>query len=162
MELSACSAGGLTQPRKMKLRGKIGDKEVLVLIDNGASHNFVSQRLVEELGLPINDTAPYPVSLGDGHRKVTTGCCENVAIVMGEAEVKEKLHLFEHGGVYVILRVEWLAKLGEVMINWRTMTMGYNMEGKRVLIQGDPSLSRQLVEPQALLKISDAESWVVI
>ncbi|XP_047176306.1 uncharacterized protein LOC124843572 [Vigna umbellata] len=162
MELSACSAEGLTQPKTMKLNGMIGDRGVLVLIDSGASHNFISRRLAEELKLSIEDTPPYQVSLGDGQRRETRGCCEKVEIILAEAAVEERLHLFELGGVDVILGVEWLAKLGEVMINWKEMTMGYNLEGKKVMIQGDPALPRQLVEPQALLKLTDAESWVMV
>lgn len=68
----------------------------------------------------------------------------------------------ELGGVDAILGVEWLEKLGEVVLNWRAMTMGYCTGGKRVVIQGDPALTRQLVEPHALLKMTDAESWLII
>lgn len=35
MELSALFAGGLTSPKTMKLRGGIGQHEVLVLTDSG-------------------------------------------------------------------------------------------------------------------------------
>lgn len=52
MELFAFSAGGLTQPRTMKLHGQIGEKQLLILIDSGASHNFIGKDLVEALGLP--------------------------------------------------------------------------------------------------------------
>lgn len=50
---------------------------------------------------------------------------------LGEAMVEEDFYVFDSGGVDIILGVEWLAKLGEVMINWREMTMVYNLERKR-------------------------------
>jgi len=37
---------GLTQPNTVKLHGKVKGKITLVLIDNGASHNFISAELV--------------------------------------------------------------------------------------------------------------------
>lgn len=42
------------------------------------------------------------------------------------------------------------------------MTMVYNREGKKIKIQGDPALSRQLVEPKTLFKMVDAESWALV
>ncbi|XP_052723768.1 uncharacterized protein LOC128193723 [Vigna angularis] len=162
MELSALSAGGLTQPRTMKLHGQIGTKQVLILIDSGASHNFISRDLVEELALPVVDTPPYRVSLGDGQRKETKGCCEAVTIHMGAVVIQERFHLFELGGVDVILGVEWLAKLGEVVINWGQLTMAYVQAGRQMTIKGDPTLTRSLVEPAALLKMKEVEVWLLM
>ncbi|XP_047166306.1 uncharacterized protein LOC124835425 [Vigna umbellata] len=42
------------------------------------------------------------------------------------------------------------------------MSMEYMLKGKKVIVKGDPALSRQLVEPKALWKLVDAESWVLV
>ncbi|KOM58401.1 hypothetical protein LR48_Vigan11g143500 [Vigna angularis] len=146
----------------MKLHGQLGTKQVLILIDSGASHNFIKRELVEELALPVVDTPPYRVSLGDGQRKETRGCCEEVMIRMGEAEITERFHLFELGGVDVILGVEWLAKLGEVTLNWGKLTMVFDQAGRNVTIKGDPTLTRRLVEPEALFKMKEVEAWLLV
>lgn len=88
MDLSALFA------RTMKLRRRVVRREVLVLIDSGASHNFISRRVVEELEMAVVETPPYMVSLGDGQRKRINGCCEQVALEMGEAEVVERFYIF--------------------------------------------------------------------
>lgn len=49
MKLSFFSAGGLTQTNMMKLQGK----KILVLINSGTSHNFISTTLVEEFELKV-------------------------------------------------------------------------------------------------------------
>lgn len=56
MELSGLSASGLSQSNTMKLQGWVQGKRVLVLIDSGATHSFISTRLVKELGLKCTDT----------------------------------------------------------------------------------------------------------
>lgn len=43
VELSLHSIVGLTNPGTMKLRGSIGTKKVILLINCGATHNFISQ-----------------------------------------------------------------------------------------------------------------------
>ena len=42
VELSLSSMVGLTTPYSMKIRGHINKKAVIVLIDCGGSHNFIS------------------------------------------------------------------------------------------------------------------------
>ncbi|WVZ18213.1 hypothetical protein V8G54_005535 [Vigna mungo] len=162
MEHSACSAEGLTTPKTLKLKGRIGDKEIVVLIDSGASHNYMSKELTEELRLPVMDTPTYAVSLGDGHKKITQGRCERVTIRLEGVDVEEEFFVFELGGVDVILGVAWLAKLGEVRTNYGKMTMEYQVGEKKIQIRGDPALTRQLVKPKSILKVVDADSWVLV
>lgn len=50
----------------MKVRGMLQDKEVVILIDCGTTHNFVSEKLIKSLQLPIKETGHYGVILGLG------------------------------------------------------------------------------------------------
>ena len=60
---------GLAQPNTMKLQGEVKGRITLVLIDSGASHNFITVDLVSQLGLSVEPTPSYNVRLGDGHKK---------------------------------------------------------------------------------------------
>ncbi|KAA0032599.1 peroxidase 64 [Cucumis melo var. makuwa] len=64
VELSINSMIGLNDPGTMKVRGKLRDEDVIILIDCGATHNFVSEKLVKKLFIPIKETAHYGVILG--------------------------------------------------------------------------------------------------
>jgi len=55
--------------------------------------------------------------------------------------------LFELGSVDVILEVDWLAKLGEVKLNWKTITMSFMRQGHDY-----PALSKNLVSSRELKK----------
>lgn len=65
-EVSINSVVGLTSPRTMKLRGTIEREGVVVLIDSGASHNFISEKLVAKLGLCTSETSHYGVLVAGG------------------------------------------------------------------------------------------------
>jgi len=104
MSLSGLSAGGLTQPHTMKLQREVRGKKVLILIDSGANHNFISKDLMEELGLKVEDTPVYSVKLGDGFWKGTRGCCKEVIVRLDKHIIKERLYLYELG-VDVILAI---------------------------------------------------------
>ena len=55
-ELSLNSVVGLSTPKTMKVKEKIGHQEVIALIDCGATHNFISNRVVQLLRLPLEAT----------------------------------------------------------------------------------------------------------
>ena len=75
MELSINSVVGLADPRTMKVKGSIAQQEVVVLIDCGASHNFISTAVVQKLGLPCSDTAGYRVLMDTGITVKGAGVC---------------------------------------------------------------------------------------
>lgn len=66
VELDLKSVIGFSTSSTMKLKAKLQEKEVVVLIDCGAMHNFVSQGLVEELNLLVVQTTNYSIVMGNG------------------------------------------------------------------------------------------------
>ncbi|WVZ00664.1 hypothetical protein V8G54_026733 [Vigna mungo] len=89
-------------------------------------------------------------------------CYEQVTLELGDAKLVERFYLFELGGVEVILGVEWLEKMGEVMVDWAKLTMVYRQEGEEMTVKGDPTFKRKVVGPRALLKIDRVEAWFMV
>lgn len=65
----------------MKLKGVIAGK-VVVMVDCGATHNFIHQRLVEELELPLSETSHYGVVVGNGTALKGKGICKSIVVVL--------------------------------------------------------------------------------
>lgn len=76
------------------------------------------------------------------------GCGSEIGKIQGQ----ETFFCFELGGVDLILSVTLLGKLGEVKVNWRTLTMNFSDQGSLVKIMDNPTLATSLVIPQALKK----------
>ncbi|KAF7812804.1 Retrotransposable element Tf2 [Senna tora] len=143
---------GITGGRTMKLLGKIQGKRVLIMIDSGASHNFISSSLVAQLSLPKENTSVYEVTVGDGHVVKGQGICRGLKVEMQGAEIKQNFYLFNLGEVDVILGIEWLESLGEVSVNWRLLTMRYKDNEKEIALKGDASLARTEVAFKTVMK----------
>lgn len=75
--------GSMGESHTMKVEGKIQNVDLLVLIDSGASHNFISPKVTTALGLVITPTAAKSIKLGDGHKVITNGVCKGVNMKMG-------------------------------------------------------------------------------
>ena len=83
----------------MKLHGTVKGRSTMVLIDSGASHNFISATLVNQLGLHVEHTPTYSVRLRDDHKKIVSGCCLEVEVQLGNYMVRETFFLFELRGL---------------------------------------------------------------
>lgn len=128
--------GSLGEHRTMKVEGKIDNVDLLVLIDSGASHNFISPKVTTALGLVITPVAARCIKLGDGHKVVTRGICKGVRMKMGEIEIVIDALVLELGGLDMVLGVAWLSTLGQVIMDWKALTMEFADGNKWVKLQG--------------------------
>lgn len=61
VELSLNSVIGLTKPDMFKIKGTLEDREIVIMVDCRATHNFISLRILEILNLPMTH---YGVIMG--------------------------------------------------------------------------------------------------
>ena len=111
----------------MKIKGKLGTKEVIVLIDCGATHNFLSMELIEELKLPLLTIANYGVVMGTRMAIRGKGICKGVIIEMQGLTVVEDFLPLSLESRDVILGMQWLGTLGSMEVNWRNLVMKFSM-----------------------------------
>ncbi|KAI0510225.1 hypothetical protein KFK09_010826 [Dendrobium nobile] len=141
-EVSLNSVVGFTPNHTMKVRGEIADREVVVLIDSGATHNFISNQIVESLGMELVDTGGYGVMMGTGKVEMGRGVCRGVVLKIQGIHVKEDFLSLELGSTDVILGMKWLQTLGETKDNWGALTMELMVDGRKMVIRGDAGLSK--------------------
>ncbi|GAU37038.1 hypothetical protein TSUD_207440 [Trifolium subterraneum] len=135
--------GSLGEYRTMKIGGKLEGVDVVILIDSGASHNFVSTKLASALGLSITPTVERKIRLGDGHKIASKGVCEGMVILVGEIEIAVDALVLDLGGLDVILGVSWLSTLGKVMMDWKFLTMQFTYQGKQIVLKGGEEQHKQ-------------------
>lgn len=127
-EASLNSVIGLSNPWTMKLRGLLGDSEVVVMIDPGATHNFVSLEKIKALQIPITESGGFGVSLGNGEAIKGQGVCRELVLQLdGGVVIKEDFLPLTLGTSDVILGVQWLEKLGNVVTNWKSQVMQFEV-----------------------------------
>ncbi|KAF7842448.1 Retrotransposable element Tf2 [Senna tora] len=135
MSLSMNSIVGITGGRTMKLVGKIKGEEVLIMIDSGASHNFISTSLVDKMSLPKVKMSSYTVTVRDGHSVKSEGRCKKLKVELQGTTLMQDFYLFDLGEVDLILGMEWLKSLGEVSVNWKQLSIKYKLGGEMVSLK---------------------------
>lgn len=66
----------------MRVIGILEKQPILILIDNGSTHNFVSDKLAQQLKLPITSTTNFPVMVADGSQVVCKEQFDNTRLQM--------------------------------------------------------------------------------
>ena len=117
--ISLSSVVGITRPKTMKLMGDINGEPVVILIDSGATNNFISTSLVQRLNLPITVCLNFGVVLGTGHEVVGNGECQNILLSFQGISTSIDLLVLELGHTDVVLGVQWLETLGPVVVDWK-------------------------------------------
>ncbi|XP_073225764.1 uncharacterized protein [Cicer arietinum] len=123
LQLSMYSMTGLTTSKSWKVGGIIKDQPVVILIDCGASHNFIAKDSVDRLKLKVDDTPAYVVEVGDGHKVQNRGKCTQPQTILQQLEVIQDFYLFGLKGVDLVLGLDWLASLGEVKVDFGRMEL---------------------------------------
>ena len=80
VELSVNYVVRLSSPNTMKLRGEIKGEGVIVMIDLGATHKFISVELVWKWGMEVERATSYWVILGTGLTVKGEGICRGVEL----------------------------------------------------------------------------------
>lgn len=75
---NSSSVVGLDSPKTMKFTRVIGGKQVLILLDRGAMYNFISDRLIDELQVPVQPTT-FIVVLGDSKKVSESASVEKLS-----------------------------------------------------------------------------------
>ena len=107
----------------LKLNGELEGRPVVIMIDSGATSNFIDSAVVERHDLPRVAIAARRVKLANGEAHVVRHAVANAALSIGEANSKENFFVFPlSSSNNVILGQPWLTRVNP-MIDWQKRTV---------------------------------------
>ncbi|GJZ35092.1 putative mitochondrial protein, partial [Tanacetum coccineum] len=130
----------------------VGDDEEFVKEEtNGSDTSHVHLDSVEvSLNSVIGFTSPRTMKL--------RGNISGIDIV-----IIEDFFPLPLGSTDAILGIKWLETLGDMSVNWKTLTMSFGEGENRVTIRGDPGLSHTLISLKSIAQVlqRDSEAFLV-
>ncbi|KAH0660925.1 hypothetical protein KY289_029673 [Solanum tuberosum] len=157
-EISFHAFLGNTTGTIMKLQGTLNGHRVLLLVDSGSSHNFISEKIVEELQLPAQVVPYLRVQIGNGDIIRCNRLCQNLVVKFPRLTIDQDFYPFSVGGADLVLGIKWLASLNTVQANWNEMFLIFNLNGKRYKLQEVPQESNAPVAFQYFSKEADTSA----
>lgn len=115
----------------MKLEGLIGKKEVIILVDSGSTHNFVSDAIVQELQLMMQYVPTFGVQIGNEDVIRCNSIYRDLEVQLPGLKLRQDFYPFPIGGADLVLGIQWLATLNTVQANWKDMFMIFTINGRQ-------------------------------
>ncbi|XP_031494887.1 uncharacterized protein LOC116260570 [Nymphaea colorata] len=151
-----------SRPRSMRMVGAIQSKGVIVLLDSGASHDYIRTEVAQKVGCTLSPHRSLTVVVGNGARLTCQHVCRAVNLMMqGDLFIVDLLVL-PIEGADVVLGIQWLETLGDIVWNFARMRMRFQKGegGMNVTLRG----IKPNVSPKVALKIIAAQHlacWVI-
>ncbi|KAH9780314.1 hypothetical protein KPL71_008031 [Citrus sinensis] len=127
---------GWSSPRTMRVAASIKSQLIMVLIDSGSTHNFLSEKVASTLRLPVVPTKSFTVRVANGERLICQGRYEKVPIDLQGIPFSLTFYSLPLAGLDMLLGIQWLEMLGSVVCNWKHLTMDFNWENQARRLQG--------------------------
>lgn len=102
-------------PKTLRFVATISGRDVVLLVDEGSTHNFIQQQLVTQLGLSSWPTTPLCVMVGNGQQLDCNSICEAISISIQAIEFWVDLYILPISDTNVVLGVQWFKSLGLVL-----------------------------------------------
>ncbi|XP_078438320.1 uncharacterized protein LOC144708753 [Wolffia australiana] len=153
---------GITHPKSMKLKRSIHGAEVVVMIDGGASHNFISIELKEKFKLSTDLTVQFAVILGIGETNPGQGVCRGVPFQVQGVTLRADFLPFYLKGTDLILGMSWLTSLGWTKIHWERLLLRFELNGQKVTLEGDQQLSCSHLSQKSLGRVMITKQLAVL
>lgn len=102
------SMSGFPRCHTFRVRGVLERHKVTVLIDGGASHNFIDATLVDRRRISTEEFDGFAVAIPSGHQMDCTRYVPKLKLTMGNYIVVDDLFIVDVPETNVVLGVQWL------------------------------------------------------
>lgn len=134
--LSSQCVSHLASPGTLWLIGNIGAMAIIVLVDNGSTHNFFYPHVVKKLGLSVTDSTSHQVKIAAGLQIASQGVCPCVNLKLPGISFTLHFLVLPLGTVDVVLGTTWMQLLGDITFNISAMSMPFELDGQSFLLKG--------------------------
>ncbi|GKE03848.1 putative unclassified retrotransposon protein, partial [Tanacetum coccineum] len=135
-EISFHAISGTILPQTLRFPGRIQNKDVVVLVDGGSTHNFIDQAWGDRFGLTVVHDVHFEVVVGNREKMVCTGRVKDLTIVIQGYTITTDFFVLPVAACPIVLGVQWLKTLGPIETDFEKLTLGFRLAGSSHKLQG--------------------------
>eukprot|EP00253_Pinus_taeda_P003924 PITA_03924 len=138
---------GVPKYLTLRIRGTVRDQRVSILVDSGATHNFIDAQMVERRGIPTESFDGFSVLVPRDQTMVCARYVLELSMTMGTYTLTDHFFVVNISNTNIVLGVQWLITLWKVTTDWKALEMEWDDEktGRHEKIRGQHTYPPQTV-----------------
>ncbi|KAL1345712.1 hypothetical protein AAHE18_08G137600 [Arachis hypogaea] len=141
----------------LRVRGTHSNRQLMILIDGGSTHNFLKGSVAKKLNLSLSPTHALQVMVGNGDSIHCGAMCKNLALTVQGYNFAINTYVLDLKGADIVL---WMMLLGTIRINYMELFMKFKIMGKWVVFQGERLLKDANLYFRELKKLNASNTIV--
>lgn len=117
------SLRGVPKYLTLRFQDSILNERVSILIDSGATHNFIDSQLVQRREIPTDSFEGFSILVLVDRTMQCMYYVPSLSVTMGTYTLIDHFFVVDIPDTNVILGVQWLITLGKVTIYWEALQM---------------------------------------
>lgn len=135
-EISLNAISGSSHPSTFKVVGHHYNQSFIILIDYGATYNFIDPSAAEKLNCSLTSTTPMLITVANGEVIQSHMQCDGFKWKMQKQNFSITVRVIPLGGCDVVLSMQWLESLGSVQMDFKQKIMTFQGETGLVTLKG--------------------------
>lgn len=120
----------------MQLTVKVGNIDLVALLDSGSTHNFIAEEAAARAGVALQPRTGMNVLVANGDCLASSGRCRAMGLRIGEEYYNIDCYAIPLDSFDIVLDVKWLCTLGLIPWDFEHLQMSFTREGRRVTWHG--------------------------
>ena len=122
---------GVPKYLTLRVRGTVRGQRVSVLVDSGATQNFIDAQMVERRGIQTESFDGFSVLVPRDQTMMCARYVPELSVTMGTYTLTDHFFVVDIPDTNMILGVQWLITLGKVTTDWKALEMEWDDEKTR-------------------------------
>lgn len=151
------AVSGTANDYSMRVRSIVGKQTMLMLVYFGSSINFISQHMVQKLGLAVTSCPSVSVKVANGESMISQAMVKNLVWWAHGHFYHTDMRILPLGAFDAILGYQWLMQHSPMECDWVNTVLQFKDEDQQVTLYGDGNQASSQVELVSALQV---QKWI--